>query len=140
MATFEILTTSNVIGGSSGGSSYLSYVPIFFQVGTSDPSVTVLENTLGGTPIWTRVSEGYYIGTLAGVFTQNKTWIPNSDGSRIAMYPISFNAINDYAYIFYWESVDTIALQIFNSTYNNVEYSTVFGGNKLSLPEVRVYP
>jgi hypothetical protein len=33
-----------------------------------------LENTLGGTVVWTRDDVGVYFGTLAGVFTENKTF------------------------------------------------------------------
>jgi len=38
------------------------------QSGISNPTVTVLVNTLGGTLVWTRSSQGLYLGTLAGAF------------------------------------------------------------------------
>lgn len=48
------------------------------QTGTNAPTATVLENTLGGTLVWTRNLAGSYIGTLAGAFTVNKTTLtPN---------------------------------------------------------------
>jgi len=43
------------------------------QAGTGAPVATVLENTLGGTPVWTRSDVGTYAGTLIGAFPANKT-------------------------------------------------------------------
>jgi len=100
MATFEVLTSSNVIGGgggvesvvagtnitvddtdpanpivsATGSSSYLVYVALLSQDLTADPVAIVLQNTLGGTVVWTRDSIGYYIGTLSGAFPVNKTY------------------------------------------------------------------
>lgn len=65
------------------------------QSGTSAPTATVLENTLGGTINWSRTGAGRYTGTLASAFPQNKTFIhiksapgpstitPAGDGLRI---------------------------------------------------------
>ena len=58
-----------------GGASYLKYVALLTQTGTDAPVATVLENTLGGTVVWTRSGAGVYAGTLSGVFTENKTAI-----------------------------------------------------------------
>jgi hypothetical protein len=52
---------------------YKSYVALLSQTGTSAPVATVLENTLGGTVVWTRNSIGDYSGTLTGAFTLDKT-------------------------------------------------------------------
>ncbi len=49
------------------------YVAIITQSGTSAPTATVLENSLGGTVVWTRDDVGLYIGTLSGAFVSNKT-------------------------------------------------------------------
>jgi hypothetical protein len=49
------------------------YVALLTQSGTSAPVATVLENTLGGTVVWSYVGVGTYYGTLASAFTQNKT-------------------------------------------------------------------
>jgi hypothetical protein len=43
------------------------------QSGTSDPTVTVLENSIGDI-VWTRASTGLYRGTLIGAFTLDKTY------------------------------------------------------------------
>ncbi len=66
------LEGSTVKTGSAGG-GYLVYVALLTQTGTSAPVATVLTNTLGGTVVWTRDGAGNYLGTLAGVFTANKT-------------------------------------------------------------------
>ena len=58
-----------------GGSSYLVYVALLTQTSTNAPVATVLQNTLGGTVVWTREDVGYYVGTLEGVFTVGKTWV-----------------------------------------------------------------
>lgn len=52
---------------------YKVYVALLTQTGTSAPTAVVLENTLGGTVVWTRASEGSYAGTLLSTFTDNKT-------------------------------------------------------------------
>lgn len=49
------------------------YVALLTQSGTNAPTAIVLENTLGGTVVWTRDDVGYYIGTLSGAFTTDKT-------------------------------------------------------------------
>lgn len=54
---------------------YKVYTALLTQTGTSAPVATVLENTLGGTVVWTRVSSGYYVATLTGAFIENKTFI-----------------------------------------------------------------
>lgn len=53
----------------------LVYKAIINQSGTDAPTVVnVLENTIGNI-VWSRDDVGQYLGTLAGVFTQNKTHI-----------------------------------------------------------------
>lgn len=63
---------------SSGGLGYSVYTALISQTGTSDPTVTVLQNTLSGTPVWTRSSTGVYVATLTGAFPANKTTPFNS--------------------------------------------------------------
>lgn len=57
------------------GAPYLKYVALLSQADTDAPTATVLENTLGGTVVWTRDSAGYYLGTLASAFTISKTFV-----------------------------------------------------------------
>lgn len=48
------------------------YVALLSQSGTSAPTATVLENSLGGTLVWSYDAIGQYHATLTGVFTANK--------------------------------------------------------------------
>ena len=53
---------------------YKVYTALLSQSGTSAPVATVLENTLGGTIVWTRSGIGSYQATLTGsVYTSSKT-------------------------------------------------------------------
>lgn len=63
-----------------GGDGYLKYVALLSQSGTSAPTATVLENTLGGTVVWSRDEVGSYAATLSGAFTENKTWCTANAG------------------------------------------------------------
>lgn len=49
------------------------YIALLTQSGTSDPTVTVVLNTLGSTPAITRDDVGSYFITAAGKFTTDKT-------------------------------------------------------------------
>ena len=52
---------------------YKVYTAVLTQQNTNAPSADVLENTLGGTVVWTRNSTGNYYGTLNSAFPiQNK--------------------------------------------------------------------
>jgi len=57
----------------SGSSDPLVYRALLTQSETDAPTATVLENTLGGTVVWTYSDVGVYAGTLAAAFTENKT-------------------------------------------------------------------
>lgn len=57
--------------GNWGG--YRKYVALISQIGTADPTVTILENTIGDI-VWTRDGVGEYFGTLGGVFPAGKVW------------------------------------------------------------------
>lgn len=124
-----------------GGSSYLVYVVSVSQTGTGDLTIyATFENTIG-TIYVTRISAGYFTFTSANLFTIGKTWIPNTDNSGYACYPISSSAANAEFYIMKQTGSDTIELQFYNASYNNVDQSTLFGdGFILNLPEIRVYP
>ncbi|MGB4897977.1 MAG: hypothetical protein WBP57_06055, partial [Ignavibacteria bacterium] len=54
---------------------YKVYTALLSQTGTNAPTATVLENTLGGTVVWSRTGVGIYNATLSGAFTTNKTII-----------------------------------------------------------------
>ena len=70
--TTQIATTAFVQANSSAR-PYKVYTALLNQSGTDAPVATVLENTLGGTVVWSRVDTGKYLATLTGAFTGNKT-------------------------------------------------------------------
>lgn len=52
---------------------YKIYTATLTQSSTAAPTAEVLENTLGGTLVWTRSGAGTYVGTLANAFSLTKT-------------------------------------------------------------------
>jgi hypothetical protein len=52
--------------------TYKKYIALISQTGTANPTVAVLENTIGNI-VWTRSLVGVYYGTLTNAFTANKT-------------------------------------------------------------------
>ena len=52
---------------------YKVYTALLTQSGTDAPVATVLENTLGGVPVWSYISTGTYRMTLTSAFTADKT-------------------------------------------------------------------
>ena len=52
---------------------YTTYVALLTQVAESDPTATIVDNTLTGTPVLTRQSAGIYHLTLTGEFTASNT-------------------------------------------------------------------
>lgn len=71
--TSRVATSYDLVSAAGGGASYDVYTAILTQTGTSAPTAIVLENTLGGTVVWSYVSAGNYRATLSGVFTADKT-------------------------------------------------------------------
>lgn len=69
--TTQIATTAFV--QANGGRPYKVYTAFLSQAGTDAPVATVLENTLGGTVVWSRNAVGDYYGTLNGAFVIGKT-------------------------------------------------------------------
>jgi hypothetical protein len=65
--TVKLATTADVTA------PYLVYTALLTQSGTNAPVATVLENTLGGTVVWSRDVAGIYVATLSGAFPANKT-------------------------------------------------------------------
>ena len=60
--------------------SYKVYRALLTQTGTSAPTAIVLENTLGGTPVWSRGTAGVYELTLTGAFNPiNQTTVRFDD-------------------------------------------------------------
>jgi hypothetical protein len=78
---------------------YKKYVATISQTGTADPTVTVLENTIGDI-VWTRTLAGRYEGTLVGAFPdQDKTYLLNSTTQT------------DNYIRFYWTSANVVQIR-----------------------------
>jgi hypothetical protein len=78
--------------------SYEVYTALLTQTGNNAPVATVLENTLGGTVVWTRTNTGQYLATLSGAFTLDKTVVFVTTGSKGTItanaYPSDVNNIS----------------------------------------------
>lgn len=123
------------------GTSYKKYTALLTQTGTDAPVATVLENTLGGTPVWTRTALGVYRITLTGTFTENKTLVEgfgNSDGTA-GIYKPTFGGTMG-AYTLIRVDANYIQLQTYNDTITGqLEFSAILGVNSIPI-EIRVYP
>jgi len=76
-------------------SPYRVYTALITQSGGSAPTITTqLENTLGNI-VWTRSSDGVYVGTLAGAFSTTKTFVSftNNNLCFLAMYANDENTV-----------------------------------------------
>jgi len=85
---------------------YLVYTALLTQTGTDAPVATVLENTLGGTVVWTYDDIGLYQGTLTDAFTENKTWISPVNASVTLDGATTFNIA-----VSFWVDADRIRVQ-----------------------------
>ena len=63
---------------------YTVYTALLTQAGTAAPVATILQNTTGGTFVWTRQSTGNYTVTAStALFTVNKTMVFGNQGNEI---------------------------------------------------------
>ncbi len=77
------------------------YRALLTQTTTNAPVATVLENTLGGTVVWTRSTNGIYVATLAAAFTTGKTLVNLTLGAQ---------ALDAGAASAYSDNADTVTL------------------------------
>ena len=108
-----------------------SYVALLTQTGTDAPVATVLENTLGGTVVWTYAAGGRYDGTLAGAFTANKTAV--NSGSCVTA---AGSALNGW---FAGNRTNADAVRLISSAANDPS-STADDVLVATLVEIFVYP
>lgn len=66
---------------------YKEYSALLEQESTDDPTATVLNNELSGTPVWSRASEGQYQVTLADAFDATKTMVFVNNGCQVPGSP-----------------------------------------------------
>lgn len=119
-----------------------SFVGVLSQTGTSAPVVVVLENTLGGDIAWTRMSAGYYHGTLAGAFTVNKTITPFASeygGISVLSAPI-WDLTNIVGYMTYYSdgSTNVINIDVTDLAGVSTDLSTLIGTSTLPIT-IKVY-
>ena len=61
---------------------YTVYTALVTQAGTAAPVATVLQNTTGGTIVWSKTGTGAYTATISdSLFTLNKTMVFINGGS-----------------------------------------------------------
>ena len=65
------------VTGTNNIRPYRVYTGLISQIGTSDPTVVIIENTLGNI-VWTRINNGQYLGYLPGEFLAAKTFLLTS--------------------------------------------------------------
>lgn len=104
---------------------YAVYTALLSQSGTDDPTVIVLENSIGEI-VWTRDQNGGYLATLTNAFPQEKTFIlitANSQGIDLPFFTAN------------WNTVDNIVVYTLDG--NTVTYTD---GLLINTPfEIRVY-
>jgi hypothetical protein len=107
------------------------YVALLTQSGTSAPTATVLENSLEGVPVWSRVSSGIYLLTLASAFSAN-TVIPND-------YTLSIDGVVLSTFTFEKTSTSVLTLETIDVVGNKVDdYLSGLVGRSF-LFEIEVY-
>ncbi|WP_347049416.1 hypothetical protein [Flavobacterium olei] len=82
-----LMADGSVTTSSPQALPYKVYTAILTQTSTNDPVANVLENTLGGTVVWTRTGIGNYLGTLANAFTMSKTIAFITLGGSVSSQP-----------------------------------------------------
>ena len=108
---------------------YKVYTALLTQSGTDAPVATVLENTLGGTVVWSRLGIGSFRATLVGAFTLNKTVFYSDSRSGYTFWAGIIQASKDF-------TTDTIEFYTLDSVtgFNTDERL------RNSFVEIRVYP
>jgi hypothetical protein len=110
---------------------YKVYTALLTQSSNNAPVATVLENTLGGVPVWSRSSQGVYKATLANAFPENKTFLTLTnpgDEEGFGTYQIGLSK----------DTSSTISLEV-SSAGSGEELGTLGAVLPISI-EIRVYP
>ncbi len=71
----EVTSSEYLCNADSTDFTYQSYASLISQTGTDDPTSNVLDNSLNLTIVWTRESQGRYLGTLDRSIDIGKTVI-----------------------------------------------------------------
>lgn len=118
-----------------GSSSYLVYTALLSQSGTDAPTAEVIQNTIGGDVIWTRLSAGNYLATSTGHFTANRCFLPNwfnYDGGATTYQTISDGgSVVGYYTIYDNGDGNSMYMEVLNSTFNFVDIDDLVNGSVL---------
>ena len=125
LANDGIVVSDLTVTGTINGEAivpYKKYIATLLQTSTTDPLATVLENTIGDI-VWTRLSTGYYRGTLNSAFPfADTTYISISgtvDPGLVTAYWYNSNQIRVYTRD---TSLDALADDLL--TYTTIEIRT----------------
>lgn len=107
----------------NGGAQPKIYKALLTQSGTDAPVATVLVNTLSGTPVWSRNTNGSYTLTLASEFVNGKTTVTGQmvDGSNLQFLAIDNNTSYPNAIDFITQVSGVATDNQFNNTYIAIE-------------------
>ena len=106
--------------------NYGVYVAYVRQAGTAAPVATVIENTLGATPVWAWSATGFFTLISTGLFTTNKTVVEVSCDANNADNFIISPDIDSGAP----DEIDFFSLNHLGVAVNNASFSII----------IRVYP
>lgn len=102
---------------------YKKYVALISQTGTSDPTVTVLENTIGDI-VWTRGGVGLYSANLLGAFpVQDKVYL-SINNTLTSVFITEFK----------WGTIDNVNINTYDLTATSID-----GAMSYNTIEIRVY-
>jgi hypothetical protein len=118
-----------------------TYVALFSQSGTSVPTATLLEDTTRGSlGSWSRPFAGKYILTITGI-TQTNTvtqGFGNWEGNAGTYVTISDqSAVLGYLSCYVGQN-DELFLEVYDSGWNLVDYSTLLGTTKFPI-DLKIY-
>lgn len=119
-------------GNGSGARPYKVYTALLTQTGTDAPVATVLENTLGGTPVWSYSAVGDYTLTATGLLTSAKTTLTLNGANQ-------FDGVGLTSTSFIYGLPNTIQFVSLDSAGAAVEWGNHPITGVLSI-EIRVYP
>lgn len=104
--------------------AYKVYTAYLTQAGTADPTVIILQNTLGGAVNWNRNAAGDFHAVGSGLYpTQSKVWCGISNNNPVFEYQQ-----------FSWQGGDLCILYAFNNV------GVLSDNITLAQVEIRVYP
>lgn len=139
--SFAQTYTSGLTGAEidAGARPYKVYTALVQKIGAQNPTVIVLENTIGNI-VWTRYALGKDRATLTGAFTSGKTIVFLGTGNNQPLIydtPVSVNN-SDYGF---WYATTTDYIQINKGYYDASQGILVWADGYYYISiEIRVYP